>query len=141
MAGASNFRRVHCIKISCYVREVYGDGATKSYQLNDIFLYNDRRPFHLDDVEVRQRPHGTSPAVIGGREMGEPGSRALILRAQLKKERRSGTRNERRGKKGGARGKKKTEKERTEEKEKRTRKRRERGGKRRKGEEATRFNT
>lgn len=68
--------------LSGHVREVHGEGVTKKYHLNDILLYKDRRPFHLDDVEVAQGPHGTNPAVIGGRGTGEPGSRAVFLRAR-----------------------------------------------------------
>lgn len=80
--GPQIFTGYTASKLSGYVREVHGDRATKRYHLNDMLLYKDRQLFHLDDVEVIQGPHGTNPAVIGGREAGEPGSRAVFFRAR-----------------------------------------------------------
>ena len=62
------------------VRELYGEGGTKKYHLNDLLLYVERKDFEVCGVKVLQQGMGTIPAVMGGHGGGEPGARALILR-------------------------------------------------------------
>lgn len=66
-------------KVSAHIREIYGDGKTKKYHLNDIVLYKERTAFTRDGIPILQRPHGTVPAIIGRRGAGEPGMRAVML--------------------------------------------------------------
>lgn len=66
-------------KVSGHLREIYGDGKTKKYHLNDILLYKERSAFTQGGVPIMRGPHGTVPAVIGGRVTGEPGMRAVML--------------------------------------------------------------
>ncbi len=64
------------------VRELFGEGGTKKYHLNDLILYVERKDFEVSGVKVFQQGMGTTPAVIGGHGEGEPGARALILRSR-----------------------------------------------------------
>lgn len=64
-------------RLSGHIREIYGDGKTKKYHLNDILLYQERSRFFMDGVRLLVRPEGTAPTVVGGRGMGEPGRRSF----------------------------------------------------------------
>lgn len=66
-------------KVSAHIREIYGGGKKKKYNLNDIVLYKERTAFTRDGISILQGPHGTVPAIIGGRGAGEPGMRAVML--------------------------------------------------------------
>lgn len=68
--------------LSTYIKELYGSGKTKKYNLNDLLLYNPWSAFKINDTTILQMSHGTVSAVIGGRGGGEPGSRVVFLRSQ-----------------------------------------------------------
>lgn len=57
-------------KVLAHIREIYGDGKTKKYHLNDIVLYKERSAF--------TREGGPNPT-RAGRGAGEPGMRAVML--------------------------------------------------------------
>lgn len=64
------------------VKELYGEGSTKKYHVNDLILYVERKDFEICGIKVLQPDMGTTPAVIGGHRGGEPGARALILQSR-----------------------------------------------------------
>ncbi len=64
------------------VKELYGEGGTKKYHLNDLILYVERKNFEIDGVKVLQPDIRITPAVIGRHGGGKPGARALILRSR-----------------------------------------------------------
>lgn len=64
------------------VKELYGEGGTKKYYLNDLILYVERKDFEIDWVKVLEPDIETTVAVIRGYKRGKPGARALILRSR-----------------------------------------------------------
>ena len=62
------------------VKELYGEGGTKKYHLNDLLLYVERKDFEVSRVKVLHQEMRTIPGVMGGYGGGEPEARALILR-------------------------------------------------------------
>lgn len=66
-------------RLLAYVREVHRIGKPKRYHLDDIFLYTLRSSFRIGDTVICQDLHGTTPTVINGHSMGEPGARVMFL--------------------------------------------------------------
>lgn len=78
------------------VRELYEEGSTKKYHVNDLILYVERKDFEICGIKVLQPDMETTPAVIGGHGGGESRSQSSHSTIEMS-EKRGGTSGKKRG--------------------------------------------